>query len=260
LRERVLQNAFLPSMTIDTTLNLPAYIPYIGSEYFNYRPRVLCFAINQNLSRHAPWAKSWMSRWHADAAVAGDRLNDAVQRGEQIPIRPYAEGFIPLMGLMAIGKWIKQHGGVLPEYIDDVISVTNFVKFSTESDASSSSIPPSWWKECADLYVRYEIELLAPDLIIAVGRKTGEELARILRIYFDENVPELLVNRFPTRIASISSKIMSSRESKVWNEELLPLLCRIRRARSDDYFTMRAHRFPWYFLQAKSEWNSPDCK
>lgn len=66
---------------------LPAYVPYIGPRYFEYRPRILCYAINQNLSPHVPWTKEWTGRWAANMEDAEDRLNRAGQEGRPIPIR-----------------------------------------------------------------------------------------------------------------------------------------------------------------------------
>ncbi|MBI5115400.1 hypothetical protein HZA56_02905 [Candidatus Poribacteria bacterium] len=47
---------------------LPAYVPYIGEDCFSYRPRVLCYAINQNLSDHAPWTQELLHRWGTNLA------------------------------------------------------------------------------------------------------------------------------------------------------------------------------------------------
>jgi hypothetical protein len=107
-------------------------------------------------------------------------LNHAVNEKMTIPIRPYAEGFIPLVALIAILRWVEIKGGSLPQTIDDVIAVTNFVKFSTQKDASSSSIPKVWWRECANQYVAFEIQVLNPDIILCFGKKTFTEVRRVL--------------------------------------------------------------------------------
>jgi hypothetical protein len=236
---------------------LPAYIPYIGPSYFEYRPRILCYAINQNLSPHVPWTKEWIARWATDVEHAQDRLNRAVHENRPIPIRPYAEGFIPLLALSAISRWMQIHRGFLPQTIDDVVAVTNFVKFSTAKDASSSSIPNIWWRECGSLYVDHEIRILRPDIILGFGQKTLVELRRVLTssgLYKYE--PQLLGCRFPARIASIKNKPLSREESKIWNTKIFPLVDRMREPRGISYHKWRIQLFPGYFINVTASW---DC-
>lgn len=236
---------------------LPAYIPYIGPAYFEYRPRVLCYAINQNLSPHVPWTKEWVTRWSTDTEDAQDRLNHAVNENRPIPIRPYAEGFIPLLALSAISRWIRIHGDSLPQTIDDVVAVTNFVKFSTDKDASSSSIPNIWWRECGSSYVEHEIRVLRPDIILGFGQKTVAEIMRVLkRNGLSGYDPELLVCRFPARIPSIKSRPLSSGELKCWNVQISPLIDRMREPKGNSYHKWRIQRFPGYFIDVIASW---DC-
>jgi hypothetical protein len=236
---------------------LPAYIPYIGVKYFEYRPRILCYAINQNLSPHVPWTKEWVTRWAADTEVTQDRLNRAVNENRPIPIRPYAEGFIPLVALLAVSRWTRIHGGSLPQTIDDVVAVTNFVKFSTAKDASSSSIPNIWWRECGSSYVEHEIRVLRPDIILGFGQKTLDELRRVLNsIESCRYGPQLLGCRFPARIPSIKSRPLSSIESKMWDTEILPLTNNIRKPAQNSYHKWRIESFPGYFIDVITSW---DC-
>jgi len=234
---------------------LPAYIPYIGPKYFEYKPRILCYAINQNLSRHVHWTKEWVNCWGTDTEYAKDRLNRAAQQGRSIPIRPYAEGFIPLVALLAIRRWIETHGGYLPQTIDDVVAVTNFVKFSTSKDASSSSIPNIWWRECGSLYVKHEIRVLRPDIILGFGKKTLAELRRVLKNNeFSGYESELLDCRFPARIPSIKGRPLSSGESKIWNAEILPLANKMRKPKEASYHKWKIQDFPGYFIDVMTSW------
>ena len=236
---------------------LPAYIPYIGQSYFEYRPRILCYAINQNLSPHVPWTKEWVACWATDVEYAQDRLNRAVHENRPIPIRPYAEGFIPLVALSAISQWMQIHRGSLPQTVDDVVAVTNFVKFSTAKDASSSSIPNIWWRECGSLYVDHEIRILRPDIILGFGKKTLVEIRRVLNSSgLSSYEPQLLGCRFPARMASIKSKPLSREESKIWNTKILPLIDRMREPRGSSYHKWRIQLFPRYFINVNASW---DC-
>lgn len=234
---------------------LPSYIPYIGPKYFEYRPRILCYAINQNLSRHVRWTKEWVESWATDIEAAQDRLNRAAKENRSIPIKPYTEGFIPLLALLSIRRWIETCGGCLPRTIDEVIAVTNFVKFSTAKDASSSSIPNIWWRECGSLYVNHEIRILRPDIILCFGQKTLIELKLVLKsngLYNYE--PEILGCRFPARIPSIKSRPLSSKESKIWNTEILPLENKMRKPEHNSYHKWRIKSFPGYFVDVLTSW------
>jgi len=234
---------------------LPAYIPYIGPEYFQYRPRILCYAINQNLSPHVRWTKEWITCWANDIEHAYDRLNRAAYEGRAIPIRPYAEGFIPLVALVSISRWIRTQGGSLPQTIEDVVAVTNFIKFSTAKDASSSSIPNTWWKECGSLYVRHEVQILRPDIILGFGQKTITELRHVLKSNgLSGHSPQLLECRFPARMASIKSRDLSSEESKLWNTEILPLINRMCEPEGNSYHKWRIKHFPGYFIDLVTSW------
>lgn len=264
--ERLLQNikeqAFVPrSNSVANVVVggrkvfLPAYVPYIGKNYFAYRPRVFCYAINQNLSDHAPWTEELLCRWGSNLALARDRLNRAARKGEMIPIKPYAEGFIPLVALIAIQSWIQRAGGRLPKVIDDVLAVTNFIKFSTSKDAADSSIPKSWWRECGRRYAVLEIEVLRPDIIIGFGNRVFNELEKVVRTHSPTDYkPRLLKARFPTRIASFKGKPLSPKEAKVWNLLIRPLIERIKQPQSSARHAWKIEKFPGYFVGTARTW------
>ena len=245
--------------TLDgTKVYLPAYIPYIGPRYFEYRPRILCYAINQNLSPHVPWTNEWIARWARNIDDAQDRLNRAAYEDRPIPIRPYAEGFIPLVALLAAKQWIEIRGGCLPETIEDVVAVTNFIKFSTAIDASSSSIPNIWWQECGALYVKAEIQALRPDIILSFGQKTTVELRRVLRANgVSAHEIQLLGCRFPARIPSIKGRPLSRGESRMWSSDILPLISKMRKPQKNSYHKWKMESFPGYFIDVINAWDRP---
>ena len=235
---------------------LPAYIPYIGLNYFEYRPRILCYAINQNLSPHVAWTEDWINRWVMDPDEAQDRLNRSILDGRPMPIKPYTEGFIPLVALLEISRCTVNWGNNLPTYIEDVISVTNFVKFSTSRDASSSTIPKIWWQECGLQYVMQEIRVLCPDIIIGFGQKTTEELRSVLsRLGKLSSRTELLGCRFPARIPSVRSRPLSRKESNLWKNDILPLADKIREPKTNSYHKCRIQNYPGYFIDVLVSWN-----
>lgn len=236
---------------------LPAYIPYIGLNYFEYRPRILCYAINQNLSPHVSWTEDWINRWVMDLDEAQDRLNRSILDGRPMPIKPYTEGFIPLVALLGISRSTVNWGNHLPTCIEDVISVTNFVKFSTSRDASSSTIPNIWWQECGLQYVMQEIQVLCPDIIIGFGQKTIEELRNVLsKLGTLGSSIELLGCRFPARIPSVKSRPLSRKESNSWKNRILPLIDKIREPKTNSYHKCRIQNYPGYFIDVLTSWNA----
>lgn len=236
-------------------VHMPAYVPYVGPEYFKHHPRILCYAINQNLSKHRSWSDKWMQEWAADQMCAIDRLNRAVDRGKALPIKPYAEGFIPLAALLCLRANGSRNSDNLPITIDRVVSVTNFVKFSKSDNASSSEIPDSWWQECGSRYVRNEIDILRPDVIITFGKKTYRELDRVLS---DMNHPanslQIYDCRFPGRIPSEKARPVRGNDKVYWTQDILPLASRIE-SPLESYVTRRMARFPGYFLDIAKAWN-----
>lgn len=234
---------------------MPAYVPYVGPEYFEYHPRILCYAINQNLSKHRSWSDKWMQEWAADQMCAIDRLNRAVDSGKALPIKPYAEGFIPLAALLCLRANGSRNSNNLPRTIDRVVSVTNFVKFSTSDSASSSEIPGSWWQECGSRYVRNEIDILKPDIIITFGKRTHTELERVLSdINYSDDSLQIRDCRFPGRIPSEKARPVRGEEKVRWIQDILPLTLRIE-SPPESFVTWRMTRFPGYFLDIAKELN-----
>jgi len=236
-------------------VHMPAYIPYVGPEYFECRPRVLCYAINQNLSKHRNWSDMWMQEWAADQMCAIDRLNRAVDQGKALPIKPYAEGFIPLAALLCLYANGSRNFDKLPITIDRVVSVTNFVKFSTSDSASSSEIPESWWQECGSRYVRNELDILKPDVIITFGKRTQVELEKVLSDmnYTDDSL-QIHNCRFPARIPSEKTRPIKGEEKARWKGDILPLASRIESPR-ESFVNWRMTRFPGYFIDIARELN-----
>lgn len=235
---------------------MPAYIPYIGLDYFRFRPRIMCYAINQNLSRHRKWSAVWTSEWANDFEIAVDRLNLCYEKYGAIPIKPYTEGFIPLAAAIALKRFLKD---VFPDrIIDQVICVTNFVQFSTSEDASSSSIPNSWWRECSVRYVHKEISFLKPDIILTFGNRTKIELYRVLHSLKESGYsPIVFPCRFPGRIPSVKSRKLTSIESELWSTEILPLVDKLQPPPLDAFHSWRMLRFPGYFVDLFRSWNNP---
>jgi hypothetical protein len=135
-----------------------------------------------------------------------------------------------------------------------VIAVTNFVKFSTSEDASSTSIPNSWWKECAERFVGLELELLRPHVVLAFGRRTLGELEAVLRRSAKGDRPQLLACRFPGRIPSVRARKLSRTEAKLWRNHIRPLAELLKPSPAGSYHQWRMLRFPGYFCDMAKAW------
>jgi len=254
LVENVKMNAYYPGDMHVAAINLngskaiiPAYVPYIGTEYFSTHPKILCYAINQNLSKHRKWSEAWMRKWATDTEWAIDRLNRAAQCDAAIPIRPYAEGFIPLAAILVWVAYRKLDASKFLDTIDSLISVTNFVKFSMSENASSTEIPQEWWDECAERFVRREIEVLKPDIILTFGKKTALEVENTLRKLDLNNKPRIVECRFPARIPSIKARPLNVSERKIWKERIEPLLVKLKKPK-ETFVPLRMDKFPGYFV------------
>ena len=233
---------------------MPAYVPYVGPRYFEYRPRILCFAMNQNLSKHRAWSEIWMHEWATDRKCAIDRLNHAVGCGRALPVKPYAEGFIPLAALLYLLAKVDAERNGLPDTIDEVISVTNFVKFSKSDSASSSDIPDSWWRESASRCVCHEIAVLKPDVILTFGGRTRMEVERVLSCMSVEGGRlQVEACRFPGRIPSLKARPARGNERVYWTQHVLPLVSRIGLP-VESFVNRRMTRFPGYFLDIAKGW------
>ncbi len=222
-------------------------------EFTDLTIRTLCYAINQNLSKHRSWSLAWMKEWARDSICAIDRLNNAAYYGRALPIKPYAEGFMPLTAILCHIAYTKRNNDYLPKTIDTVIAVTNFVKFSKSDSASSSEIPDSWWKECGHRYVQYEIEILKPDIIVTFGKKTYLELGKVLSS-MNNNKLQIMDIRFPGRIPSEKSRPIRGRDRLCWIKDILPLTSRIE-SPSESFVSWRMTRFPGYFLDISKALN-----
>ncbi len=255
LIENIRENNFIPyaddpayALREGKPVHMPAYVPYVGPEYFKNRPRILCYAINQNLSKHRSWSNAWMQEWAANHACAIDRLNHAAEHRRALPIKPYAEGFIPLVALLCLRANGSRDSEHLPNAIDRVVAVTNFVKFSKSDNASSSEIPDSWWRECGARYVRNEIDILKPDIIVTFGKRTHEELKRVLsNMKYATDSLRIYDCRFPGRIPSYKARPLRQEEKISWTRDILPLTSRIEYP-LESFVTWRMTRFPGYFL------------
>lgn len=156
---------------------LGPYIPYVGKLYFQSKPRILIYAIAQNLARATVLVKAWLKR--PDKGLLRQYYDQATPH---VHINPYDDGHLKVIAALTLSSY--PGASFEPtDSIDDLVAVTNLVKFSFYRESKDGSRldgnPPhgiydTMWK----CYSGYEIELLQPDIIIGVGNDVAAALVR----------------------------------------------------------------------------------
>lgn len=159
---------------------LGPYIPYIGKLYFGSQPRVLIYAMSQNLARAAASITRWLNR-----PDGGMLRQYYYPEKPSVSINPYDDGHLKIIAALILNTYPTANFRPF-DNVDDKIAITNFVKFSfyrrKEDGTPLDTNPP---KDIYDamwtFYTSYEIEVLQPDLLVGVGRDTTRALKRGLR-------------------------------------------------------------------------------
>ncbi|MBI5527011.1 MAG: hypothetical protein HY897_11810 [Deltaproteobacteria bacterium] len=150
---------------------LPAYIPYIGADYFSPRTkgcRILAYALSQNISKSDGFAVEWAHDWkEGTGTVALDRQN---QNGG-VAMHPFATGHIPILAYLlrslAFGR--KPGDG---ESIFWEIAATNLSKFSfRSSNGKWTTDNYTSLRRCWEWFSRLEVEQLDPDFILCCDHR-----------------------------------------------------------------------------------------
>ena len=171
---------------------LGPYIPYVGDRYFNMKPRILIYAMAQNLAGAPGHVKTCLSR--------PDRGMDRhyyYRASRNIALTPYDSGHLKVIAALLLSVYpatlFKPSANV-----EELIAVTNFVKFSFfrvgKSGSRLDTNPPRdiydvMWEH----YCRYEVDLLQTDLIIGVGN----DVARALKVGLKKDGKPDMVAKVP---------------------------------------------------------------
>jgi len=173
---------------------LKTYIPYIGEDYFNTKPRVLIYAMAQNLARSPGLIRAWHNK--PDEGMFRQYYHSEKLR---VSIHPYDTGHLKIIAALVLIVYPGTNYSP-NDNVHDKIAVTNFVKFSFYREGKNSQRldvnPPSgiydvMWEN----YCKYEIGLLKPDVVVGVGN----DVAYALRRNLDHEVKMLKI-AFPGRL------------------------------------------------------------
>ena len=159
---------------------LGPYIPYIGKSYFDSKPRVLIYAIAQNLARVPRLVKAWLGE--PDRGLLRQYYDQATP---SVYVNPYDDGHLKVIAALTLS--LSPESSFIPtDSIDDCVAVTNLVKFSFYRESKDGSRldvnpPKGIYDVMWTCYSKYETELLQPDIIISVGNDVMSALRRGLK-------------------------------------------------------------------------------
>lgn len=189
---------------------LGPYIPYIGKSYFNTKPRLLMYAMAQNLNRAKQLIRVWLNS--PDKGLLR-QYHDADT--PHVHVYPYDNGHLKVIAALAMNSY-PETGYKPSQNIDDLIVVTNFVKFSFyREDKNGKRVdanpPLDIYDDMWEYYCEYEVGILRPDVIIGVGNEVASAIVRNLE---KEHESEILVLKvpFPGRLNLNSRWVPRGRE------------------------------------------------
>lgn len=156
--------------------SLASYLPFVGARYpWGDRPRagrVLVYGMAQNLAgyptlvkRYAAWPDRGLRRFQRSWA-----------EDKRLPFRPWETMHTQVVTAFALktleGKGLKAARGCVTE----ASACTNLVKWAYRTKKGTDLNPPPAAFEWAEPYVQAELDLLKPDLVIALGGKVSDAL------------------------------------------------------------------------------------
>ncbi len=112
---------------------LSTYIPYIGKSYFDSKPRVLIYAMAQNLARAPGLVKAWLDK--PDKGLLRQFYDQVTPR---VYVNPYDDGHLKVIAALTLS--LSPENSFKPtDNVDDFVAVTNLVKFSFYRESKDGS-------------------------------------------------------------------------------------------------------------------------
>ena len=172
---------------------LGPYIPYIGKSYFETKPRLLIYAMAQNLNRAEWLISSWLN-----SPDKGMLRQYHSADTTHVHVYPYDNGHLKIIAVLVLNSYPNTLYKPT-DNIDDLVAVTNFVKFSfyredKRGNRLDSNPPLDIYDIMWQRYCKYEISVLQPNVIIGVGNEVANALERNLEI---EQKPKFVILRVP---------------------------------------------------------------
>ncbi len=206
------EQEFLNVVSVDGSY-LGPYIPYVGSAYCEAKPRILIYAMAQNLARIEGLVRKYLRS--PDKGMLRQQSNS---NPPYIHLHPYDDGHLPILAALVLNA----HPNTIfkpTSNIHSLVCATNFVKFSFwregRNDARLDANPPhEVYKAMWDYFSSYEIEILKPDVIITVG----QDVSNALKKHFHHTISEALVINlgFPGRL-NLNSRFIPEGKKAIAN-------------------------------------------
>ncbi len=216
-----------PNVVNDDGRFFGPYVPYVGRDYFSLRPRILIYAMAQNLARTPELFRPWVS-----SPDIGMRRMNQDGASPDLPMRPYQTGHLPIVGAIVISEcpWARASEVGNVHYR---LCATNFVKFSfyrttRKAGRADENPPKAIYDEMWERFCRKEVEVLEPDVIVtagndvqsALGTHAGADWAtRLLPVPFPGRLN--LNARFGPRPAGSQAQLADTDTVKTYLHELV---------------------------------------
>jgi len=156
------------------------------------------YAMAQNLSRARRLVRVWL-----DSPDKGLLRQYDDPDTLSVHVYPYDNGHLKVIAALALNSYSGTY--YKPAHnIDDLVAVTNFVKFSfyreDEDGKPLDANPPlDIYDDMWGYYCRYEVSILRPDVILGVGSEVSSAIARNLEREHEPNIVVLKIP-FPGRL------------------------------------------------------------
>jgi len=184
LAKHYLSQPYRPEYNYSNVVNvdgqyLGPYIPYVGQSYLTTKPRILIYAMAQNLHRAKGLMKIWLNNPDNGLLRQYYDLDTPIMH-----VYPYDTGHLKVIAALALTAYPKS-SYQSTDNVNDLIAVTNFVKFSfykKDADGKTFDINPPLdiYHKMLNYYCKFEIELLQPDVIVGVGKDVHSAINRHL--------------------------------------------------------------------------------
>ncbi len=189
---------------------LGAYVPYIGKSYFDIKPRLLMYAMSQNLGRARRLISTWLNS--SDKGLLRQYHDPDTPH---VHVYPYDNGHLKVIAALTLNSYPETRFGA-DQNIEDLVVVTNFVKFSFYREDKNgkrldANPPFAIYNDMWEYYCKYEVGILRPDIIIGVSNEVTNAIAGNLQ---REHVHNIILCRvpFPGRLNLNSRWVPKGRE------------------------------------------------
>lgn len=190
-------------------LFIPAYIPYIGNDYLNSKPKIINYALSQNLSPDydfvVKYANNWKTRNNIEEAL--NRQNNSFGNSGMVQMHPFDTGHLPILSGILIYLTTKDTN------IDPLskISATNLSKFSFRDKNNSTSDDEISLNKCYNWFTKMELETLNPDYVICAG----DRVFNIIR----KNIIKQGINSKPILVKFPSLQVINGLKKSLSNDD-----------------------------------------